>query len=176
MSTDINLLLRKDEESLRRQKRLKIFNFIAVFFLIELGVISLILFLLIQVNSFSSTKEKDDLLRRMSQLQEKRVKLFVLGNRIDGIQEILDKRKDLSKITSTILAKTPAKLSIEEFEIDNKIIVITANSSSLFPIGELINSLSDMAHKKEIISSLTLNSLVFDEIKNSYQVSVKSNL
>ena len=115
-------------------------------------------------------------MKKISELQGRRVKLLVLGNRVDGISEILEKRKDLSKITSSILAKTPAGLSIEALEIGDKVVILTAQSPSLFSIGELINNLSDMVRKKEIISSLTLNSLVFDESRNSYQVSLKSGL
>lgn len=177
MSTDINLLLRIDEESLKRKKRIKILNFIAFMLLIGVGVISLITFLLIQViNTPSIKKEQDDIAGKISQSQSKRIKLFVLNNRINNIQEILGKRKDLSKAMNAILEKTPNGLSIEGLEIDDKVIVMTAQSTSLFPIGELINNLTNMVRKKEIINSLTLNSLVFDESKNSYQVSIKSEL
>lgn len=177
MSTNINLLLRIDEESLKRKKRIKILNFIAFMLLIGVGCLSLILFMLIQINNTSGIKkEQDDILGKISQSQGKRIKLFVLNNRINNIQEILGKRKDLSKTMNTIFAKIPNGLSIEGLEIDDKVISLRAQSTSLFTIGELINNLTDMVRKKEIISSLTLNSLVFDESKNSYQVSIKSEL
>lgn len=175
--TDINFLLRRDEESLKRQKRVKILNFISVMLLIGIGVMSLIIFLLIQITNVSSIKkEQEDILRKISQFQNRKTKLFVLDNRINNIQEILEKRKDLSKVTSGLLTKTPARLSIENLQIDDKVISLTAQSTSLFAIGEFINNLTDMVRKKEIISSLTLDSLVFDESKNSYQVSIKSEL
>ena len=177
MGKDINLLLRIDEESLKRKKRIKILNLIAFMLLIGVGVISLIIFLLIQLtNTPSIKKEQDDILIKISQLNNRKAKLFILGNRINNIQEILGKRRDLSKTMSTILEKIPNELSIGGLEIDDKVISLTAQSTSLFAIGEFINNLTDMVSKKEVISSLTLDSLVFDESKNSYQVSVRSEL
>lgn len=177
MSTNINLLLRSDEKSLKRKKRIKILNFIAFILLIGVGVTSLIIFLLIQTTNVPSIKkEQDDIVGKISQAENKRNKLFVVNNRINNIQEILGKRKDLSKTINTMLEKIPNRLSIEGLEISDKVISLTARSTSLFTIGEFINNLTDMVRKKEIISSLTLNSLVFDESKNSYQVSIKSGL
>lgn len=177
MSTNINLLLRIDEASLKRKKRIKILNFIAFMLLIGVGVISLIIFLLIQITNVPSIKqEQDDIIRKISQSQDKRAKLFIVNSRINSVQEILGKRKDLSKTINTMLEKIPNRLSVEGLEIDDKVISLRAESASLFVIGEFIDNLTDMVRKKEIISSLTLDSLVFDEKKNSYQVSIRSEL
>ena len=72
------------------------------------------------------------------------------------------------------MAKIPGRLFIEDLEVDDKTVVITAYSTSLSAIGELINNLTETVRKKEIISSLTLSTLVFDEGKNSYQVSLNA--
>lgn len=177
MSANINLLLHTDGETLRRQKRVKILNFVAVMLLIGVGATSLIIFLLIQVvNPSGVKKEQEDILKKISQFQSKQVKLFILNNRVENIEKIMAKRKDLSKATNILLAKTPTGILIEDLEIDGKTVVMTASSTSLWAIGELISNLTDMVKKREIIISLTLNSLVFDENKNIYEVSVKSEL
>lgn len=177
MSTDINLLLRTDEESLKRKKRIKILNFAGAASLIGVGLISLAIFILIQtINSSGIRKEQEDVLKRMSQLQSRQVKLFVVNNRVENIDKILKIRKDLAKTTGGLLAKIPSQLSIDNFEVDSRSIIMTGQSKSLWAIGEFINNLTDMVRKKEIIKSLTLSSLLLDENRNTYQVSVKSEL
>ncbi len=177
MSTNINLLLLRDEGSLKRKERIKILTFAGVASLIGVGLTSLIIFILIQIiNPESIKKEQENVLKRMSQLQSRQAKLFVLNNRVENIDKILKIRKDMSKITSGLLAKIPSQLSIYDFEVDDNSVIITGQSGSLWVIGEFINNFTDMVHKKEIIKSLTLNSLVLDENKNVYQVSIKSEL
>ena len=177
MNTNINLLLHADEQELRRRKRVKSLNFIAIMFLVGVGGISLLLFFLIQIiNPLSIKREQSDIREKISKLQNKQAKLFVLNDRIDNIEKILQKRIDLGRVTNSLLAKTPGRLFIEDLEVDDKAVVLIAQSTSLLAIGELINNLTDMVRKKEIISSLTLSTLVFDEGKNSYQVSIKAEL
>lgn len=177
MNTNINLLLHADEETLRRRKRAKTLNLIATVFLVAVGGISLFLFLLIQIiNPSGIKKEQNDIREKISQFQNREAKLFVLNNRINNIDKILQKRIDLGKVTNALLIKTPGRLFIEDLEVDDKTVVMTAQSTSLSAIGELINNLTDMVRKKEIISSLTLGTLVFDESKNSYQVSITAEL
>lgn len=175
MNTNINLLIQTNEESLRRQKRVKRLNFIAATLLVGVSAMSLIIFLLIQIISPSTIlREQNNIIKKISQFQNRKAKLFILNNRVENIEKILAKRKDLARITNVMLAKTPSRLSIEDLEVDDKTVIMTAYSTSLSAIGELINNFTDMVHKKEIISSLTLSTLVFDESKNSYQVSVKA--
>jgi len=65
MSTDINLLLRTDEESLRQKKIIKILNSVAIGSLIVVGIISISIFILIQVVGPSSAKkEQQDVLEK----------------------------------------------------------------------------------------------------------------
>lgn len=176
MNTDINLLLHTDDESVRRLRKVKILNFAAVMSLIGIGLISLIIFLLIQaINPPSIQEKRDEILRKTSQYQERKAKLFIINDRINSIAEILEKRKNLSKAANILLAKTPNKLLIENLEINDTVISLTAKSTSLAQIGEFINNLTDMVRKKEI-SSLTLNYLSFDESNNAYSFSIKSEL
>jgi len=177
MITDINLLLRTDEESLKRKKRIRILNFVAAGLLIIVGLISLVVFLLIQgANPPSLKKEQNDVLKKISQFQDRQSKLFILNNRIDNIDKILKTRKDISKTMNELLAKIPDNFSINSFEINDQSIILTGESNSLYSIAQLINNLTDMVYKKEILKSLTLSSLALDSSSNTYQVSLKSDL
>lgn len=177
MNTNINLLLQTNEESKRRQKRIKRLNIIAYTLLIGVGCFSLVIFLLIQIINVSAIlREQNEIIKKIDKLQNKQVKLFALNNRIDNIEKVLEKRIDLSKVTSGILAKIPSGLFIEDLEVDDKTVTLTVSSTSLLEIGELINNLTDMVRKREVINSLILNTLIFDESKSSYRVSIKSEV
>ena len=177
MSTDINFLLDKDGESVKRQKRVKFLNFVAIVLLVGSGILTLFFFILTQtINVSSIKKSQEDMAGKISQFKTRQTKLFFVKNRANDVEEILANRKDLFHAMNGLLAKTSAQLSVDNLQVDDKSILITAQSTSLFPIGEFINNLTDMVRKKEIINSLTLNSIIFYEDKNYYQVSIKAEL
>lgn len=177
MNANINLLLQTSEESKREQKRIKRLNFIAVILLIGVGFLSIVIFLLTQIiNPSGIKKEQKSVIAKISKFQDRQAKLFVLNNRINNIEKILEKRINLFLKVRSLLAKTPSRLFIEDMEVDDKKVTMSAQSTSLLAIGELINNLTDMVRKREIISSLTLSTLVFDEAKNYYLISIKANL
>lgn len=177
MSADINLLLPKDEASLKRHRKIKIFNFLAIMSLVVTGTISLILFLTIQSVDVSSVKkEQNNVLQQISKFQDRQAKLFVVENRINNVSEILEKKKDLSSAVTGLLKNIPSGLIVDAMEIDSNSVSITAKSSSLSTIGSFIINLTDMVRKKEVISSLTISSLIYDENNAFYQVSVKSDI
>jgi hypothetical protein len=177
MSTNINLLLHTDEESLKQNKIKKLFYFIAVGSLIIVCLIAVAIFVLIKaVNPESIKKQQEDVLKQISQFQNRQIKLLILSNRIETVEKILKTRRDFPKITSGLLARIPSDLSVDNLEVDSKAVVVSGQSKSLSAMGEFIDNLTDMAHRKEIIKSLTLSSLAFDGDKSTYQISVKSGL
>ncbi len=177
MSANINLLLPKDDESLKRKRKARVLNISAILFVFATVLMSIVVFLLIQaVSPVSIKEEQEDILRKLSQFQDKQTKLLAVNNKIESISEILEKRKDLHLVTSAILSKIPNNLSIDSLEIDGKTVSMTVQSASLFSIGELINNLTDMVRKKEILSSLTLSSLAFNENGKNYQAAVRAEL
>src|SRR3989344_2278216 len=108
MNTNINLLAHPDEESLKRQKRAKRLNFIAITFLVVVGGISVFLFLMTQIiNPSAIVKEQQVVIEEISRSQNKQAKFFILNNRIDNIEKILQKRLELGKVTDALLAKIP---------------------------------------------------------------------
>lgn len=184
MSTNINLLLSKENELPKRKKKARILSIIAAFFLTAIAIFSLFTFLAIRSTNLDLIKEEqNETLRKISKFQAKQAKLFILGDRIKNIQEIFAKRKqaiekkqNLAKMTSGLLAAIPQGLTVENLEVNEENILISGSSKSLFTIGEFINNLTNMVYKKEIINSLTLTTLVFKENENIYQVSTKSDL
>jgi hypothetical protein len=177
MSANINLLLRTDEESLKRKKRIKILNFIATVSLVSVCLISICIFIAVNIINIGVIKKKwNNAQAQMLQFQGRQSKLFVLNNRIENVDKILKTRKDFAKVANSLIAKMPSQFSIDNLRIDDKSVIISGQSMSLSAIGELINNLTDMARKKEIIKSLTLSSLVLDPGRGVYQISIKSQL
>jgi hypothetical protein len=177
MSANINLLLRTDEESLKRKKRIKILNFVAAVSLISVCLISVGIFVSIKIiNIGSIKKEWENVQAQMSQFQNRQSKLYILNNRVKNVDEILRTRKDFAKVTNGLIARMPSQFIVDSLVIDDKSVIIFGRSMSLYVIGEFIDNLTDMARKKEIIKSLTLSSLILDQSRNVYQVSVKSEL
>ncbi len=177
MSTNINLLLHTDEESLRKNKIIKSLNFAAITSLVGVGLVSIVIFILIQViNPSSVRREQENVSRNISQFQGRQAKLFVFSNRVENIDKILKIRKNLPSTINGLFAKIPGQLAVDDLEIDDKSVVITAHSRSLAVIGEFVSNFTDLVRNKEIIKSLTLNSLTLDENLSGYQISIQSTL
>lgn len=177
MYNNINLLSNKNSEVLRKKKRVVISRIAAIGVLIALVLFSVAVFMLNNRMADSiELKERDSVLNNINILQEKEVRLRSINDRLQGIREILKKRKDYHGILTTVLQKIPDNALIEKLEVDSKAILLTVSSNSLLPIDGLINNLIDMAVKKEMITNLVLESLTLDTKKGNYLVNIKANL
>lgn len=177
MINDINLLVGKDANYLRQKKMLSLARLIAF---VSLGIVALFSVIAFFLNSqFSPTlvkREKDAVLQNLSTLSKKQAKLFIVNNRTTNITTILNSRMDYYKILNLILGKVPTEVSIDRIEVDKKKISLTISSSSLIPINTLINNFVDMVRKKEIITSLVLNSLTLSAKTDRYSISLGASL
>ena len=177
MNTNVNLVLPKDKKSLEQQKRLIIVRIAAIVSPMVVGIISLIIFLVTQaVNPVSLKKQQEETINKITKLQDTKIKLFIVNDRLDKINELLEKRRNFSDDINILLSKTPNEVFFENLEFDNLALLLTVYSASLRGIDEFINNLIDMAEKKEVILSLVIDTLTFDKDKNNYSVSLKSKL
>ena len=179
MSNDINLLVKKDKKLLKEQSKIKAFRLIAVGFLAVLLLISALVFLLNQQLSntyIEIEKNRESVLTEMKPFREKEAKLNVINNRIENISKVLEKRVDVYKIINTILGQTPEGILVEVLEFTEKKISLKISSGSLSPVDGLINNLVDMAKRKEIIKSLTLESLDVSSLTGSYNISISMSI
>lgn len=175
MNSDINLLSNVDTGLQRQKKWEKVLRILSFLSLIFVGLSSIIVFLLSQQFSLSSiTKEQQLVLQKISNLRKKEAKLLVINNRLRGIFDILNKRLDYSKTTNSILQKVPSEVMIEKLAIDNNKVFLTASSDSLLSINNLIDSLIDMAKKKETITFIVLNSLSLSEKTSRYLINLEA--
>ncbi|MBI2028731.1 MAG: hypothetical protein HYT07_03940 [Candidatus Levybacteria bacterium] len=177
MNTNINLVLPQDKDFLEQQKKIRIANIIAISSPIMIGIVSLIVFLFTQsINPTGIKRQQEDTMSQISELQDRSIKLSIINNRLDNISGLLKNRGDLSESINSLLSIMPIEIAIQNLEIDNKRLTLTVSSTSLRAIDELINNLIAMAEKREVISSISLGTLTFDDSGNSYSVSLTSDL
>lgn len=177
MNTSINFVLPKDKELVKRQKKGKVINAIAIIFPIMVGVVSLIIFLITQsINPLAIRKQQEEVIGKIAQLQDKKIKLFIIKDRLDNIEDLLKKRTNFSEKISSLISKTLGEVVVDSLEMDDNEVLMKVYSASLQSIDEFINRLIDMAVKKDVISSLSLNSLIFERSDNNYLVGLKSEL
>ncbi len=177
MSSDINLLSNINPDLLKRKKGLRIVRMVSALSLAFVAIASIIIFILNSTAPlFSIKKEQDLTLQKISLLKDRQAKIAIINNRILGITEIIKKRSSYYKVINTILERIPNEISIQSLRVDKKTLALTLTSNSLQPIQDFINNLISMAKKKELINTITLDSLTLSEKNSSYFVSIKANL
>ena len=179
MSNDINLRVKRDKNLLKEQSKLKVFRLIAIGALLTILLMSLSIFLLNQKLSNSSAdieKDRESVLVEMKPFRGKEAKIIIVNNRIDNITKVLNKRMDVYKILNTVLGKIPDGILIETLEFSEKKISMNITSVSLIPIDVFFNDLIEMAKRKEIVKSLTLESLDASSLTGSYKISIDMNI
>lgn len=177
MNTSINLVLPKDKEFVERQRKGRILNSFAIVLPIMIGVISVSIFLITQaIDPIAIRKQQEETIREITRLQDRRIKLFIVKDRLDNIDDLLKKRINFAENINIFLSKIPSEVFVENFEIDKKEVILTVSSLSLKSIDDFINNLVDMAEKEDTIRTLSLDFLIFDEKNNNYLVALKSEL
>ena len=178
MSIDINLLRAKDENVLRKEKQVRIVWIASWIFLAIAGLSSAVSFLLAQ--SFSQSparKESENLIRNISAATHtKEKKLLLVKDRLAGISSILKTRTSYGKSINTFIGKFPQDVLIENLDLDKKTLQITVSSPTLLSLNTLIDDLTDMAKQKELIRSLSLESITGGQKNSKYLVTLKADL
>lgn len=160
MSKNINLVLKEETEVLKRKRRIKVFRLVSAALLLLVLLMALSIYLLnLRVAPSTIDKDKDALLNQLLPLREKEGKLKVVNDRINNISSVLNVRRDVYKIVNTLLEEVPGGIKLDNLEFSEQLVAIKVSSDSLLLVDELINNLIDMARRKEIVSTLILNSL-----------------
>ncbi len=176
MKTDINLASGVLVESVSKNKSLGILRIAAVSSIIFITAASILLFFLInQISPSNVKKEEDKILFSIKFLREKQAKIAIVNSKILDISRILDTRTNFDSEINSLLEKIPSNISVNSLEIDKTKVAITVSSNSLTAIDEMLNNLFEMLSKKQIIKSLTIQSISSDQGGGSYSLSLKAN-
>ncbi len=176
MKTDINLASGVLVESAGKNKTLKILRITGISSIIFITVISILLFVLInQISPDKVKKQEDKILFSIKSLHERQAKITIVNSKIADISKILDERTNYDSEMNTFLEKIPNDVSINSLEIDKAKVTITVSSNSLSSIDKILNSFFEMIAKKQIIKSITIQSLSSDQRSSTYSLSLKVN-
>lgn len=177
MSEGINLLLNKNKNTRKNQEIIKVLRITSIVLLFLVAISSVVVFLLkLQSPLTNLQNEERDVLSSISVLHPKVARLFLVSDRIKNISEIISKRPDFEKRIAIILKAVPNDVSLSAFNIDNKNVSITASSTSLSSIGQMLDSLVAMVTNKELFSKINLQGLTVDGTNGSYKVSIEAIL
>ncbi len=176
MKTDINLASGVLVESASKNKTLKILRISAISGVIFLAATSILLFLLInQISPDKVKKQEDQILFSIKLLHERQAKIAIVNSKISDISKILDSRTNYEFEMNSFLEKIPNDVSVNSLEIDKAKVTITVSSNSLSSIDKMLNSFLEMIARKQIIKSITIQSISSDPISSTYNLSIKAN-
>ncbi len=177
MSNDINLISNKDVASLKAKKRLKLTRTIAIISLTIVALLSITVFIITSQSSLEGIrKDGNSALQSISYLNKKTAKLAIINNRLRDISDILEKRKNYTSAINTLLQLMPPELSATALELDKKDVRLVVRSNSLLLIDKFLNSIIDLSAKKQVIGSITIESLITNQKTGNYSLSVKTKL
>ncbi|MCL5019480.1 MAG: hypothetical protein M1426_03240 [Patescibacteria group bacterium] len=177
MNNDINLISNKDAASLNAKKRLKQIRIIAIASLVVVALLSIIIFIINSQTSLSGIKkDQNSTIQSISYLNKKSAKLAIINNRLKDISDIMEKRKNYTNTINTLLQLMPPGVSTTTLELSKKDVVLIVHSNSLLSIDKFLNSIIDLSSKKQVISSVTIESLIINPKTGSYSLSLKTIL
>ena len=164
MSNGINLLATTNKGLGKNEGKVKTLKLIALISIILVGLSSVTVFLLTRQFSVSSIEnQQKSILQQMKIASKKETKIVIINNRLKAISDILLQRIDYSQIVKALSNKIPAEVSVDKLVISDKKISIMVSSASLLSINTVIDNFVDMAKKKDMISSVILDSLSMDK-------------
>ncbi|RJQ24929.1 hypothetical protein C4577_06680, partial [Candidatus Parcubacteria bacterium] len=121
MNSNINLLQQKDDQLIKKRKRVKILKLAAGISLSLVALFSIIIFILnMQLSVTSIKSEQNSIINSISTLKDKAAKIILVNDRIKGISEILKQRKNYSNLIETVLASVPSGAKITSLEINKE--------------------------------------------------------
>jgi len=177
MSNYINLIQNKDEEVTKEKKKIKILNFIAISFLTIIVLCAVIIFIISTQFSLSSIKrDQNAAIFGISQLKSKAGKLLIVNDRIKGITEILNKRKDYSIVSNSLLGLIPQGVVVKAFSLDKDSVKISVSSSSLSSINTFLNALVSFSSQKKIIRNLVMEGIIVNTKTGQYTLSIGATI
>jgi hypothetical protein len=173
MNNYINLVQSKDEIVIKEKKRVRILNFIAASFLTIVVVCAIVIFVISSQFSLTSIKrDQNQAIYGISQLKIKAGKLLMVNDRLKGISDISDKRKDYSTVSNYLVDLVPQGVSIKAFSLDKETVRMTVSSNSLLQINTFLNSLISLSSQKRIIKNLIMDGIVVNPKTGQYLLSV----
>lgn len=173
MKSEINLISQNQLEIAKSDKSLRILRFIAIASVCVIGISSLILFFIIQSISPAGIRKQQDALRvSLASSRVKEAKAVLISRKLKDIKQIIKGRENYDVLLADINSAIPENISINELEVNEEVVRITATSNSLLPIDRFLNNLLAMVEKKKFIGNLSISGLTSEGEGGEYSVSI----
>ncbi len=171
MNSNINLVSSRNLAIEREQKILFALRATAVGLLSAIALLSIIAFIFSTQIPISKIKEEQtNTLSGITASSKKLSSYYLIKNRIDNINSLINTRQDYTKTIDLIFSKIPDSLSVESISMEKNLVEMEISGSSLVPINEAINSLLSLGKEKKIIQNVKLKSLSLNPQTSRYSV------
>ncbi len=173
MKININLISPTTKEIVREERTIKILKISAIATLALVGIAAVVVFLITSQLSPASVKKREEgVLKSISTLKGKEGKLILINQKLEDIENIIEKRPKYDLVMESIVNTIPSEASINTFNIDREKISLVVSSESLLSIEESLNGLITLVKEKKIIESLTIENFTADSRNGFYSVSI----
>jgi len=96
----------------------------------------------------------------------------MVNDRIKGITEILNKRKDYSIVSNSLLGLIPQGVVVKAFSLDKDNVKMSVSSSSLASINTFLNALITFSSQKKVIRNLVMEGIIVNTKTGQYVLSI----
>lgn len=173
MYADINLATKKEKNTPKNKQvdLLKRASFIILFVVASLSVIVFLLNLRFSVASIK--KQQKAAIQNLSTYDQTAIKIFLLNSRLSDISSILNSRVKYNDSVGKIIFSATSSMTIEDFSVSKKKLIITVLSPSLIDLNDFLNSILSYSTSKEV-SDVSLEELQVSDV--GYVMKLQMNL
>lgn len=177
MNDSINLVKAQDKENFRRERKVFILRIISLVFISFVGLISIVLFILyLRISPEEIRKEQSQVVQSIAFQKNKLVKLNLLNDRLNGINQVLRERKNYTTTLNSILSQIPQEARAQVLSINKNNVSLTVTSASLLPLNKFLNNILELSERKKDIREMVIESLTIDSKTGSYSLSIKAKV
>jgi len=177
MSKEINLITRKEKNISPTNKRIVIFRYISYGTLFLVALCSVGILILKAMLPTSQLAQAETQAR--SQLNAKSqdgLQLVYTKERLDTIDEILEKRPNVTGIIDAIMGQNPNNLTVSTLNLDTKKIVFNISSTDANLLRDYLTNLVDKTRTNKSFSKVTLESFGIETKAGKYSASLTLEL
>ncbi len=149
---------------------------IAISLLFLVSSLSMIFFILITLSPLPQLRKQEKIASfNLTQSHPDIIKLALIKERTDKIQELINKRPYYDKTLKTIQEKIPRGVTIDSVEIDKNNFSVTFLSNSLLQIDSFLNEMTKSDETKKEFSRVKIVNLLSGENSTSFLLTINLN-
>ena len=172
MHEDINLLssIKQRKKGGKATSRLRKLAIGLLFFVTTASIT--IFFLIISSPLPTLIKERDSAISDLKKYNRQLEDLANTRDRLKHASKIISERKRFDNVFVLAQSVLPGEASIIRYDFSTSSVSFTVSALSLSPLDVFLHDLGGIIEEKQLFRSLTLSSLVFDETRNTYELTV----